>query len=302
MSRLTGLIAAPFTPMHPDGSLNLELIPQYAAFLARNGVTGVYICGSTGESPSLTQQEKKSLMESWAVYSPSNLQVLANIGDTTIGHAAELMRYAHRLGLAGVGAVGPYYFKPASVELLVDYCAKIAAVEPEMPFYYYHIPELTGVHFPMHEFLEMAAVQIPNLAGMKFSHNNLMEFNQCVRAADGVFDLYWGRDEVLLSALVLGGIGGVGSTYNYAAPLYHQIIAAFEDGDMKSARSLQEKAIDMVSLLGKYGGLGTGKAFMKLVGIDCGNFRTPVRNVGNRELDQLHADLDKIGFWEFASK
>ena len=300
MSLLSGLIAAPFTPMHADGSLNLDLIPEYADFLARNGVSGVYIFGSTGESASLSLREKKDLLVSWAAHAPQSLKVLANIGETSAEHARVLMKMAQEHQLDGVGAVGPYYFKPSNVDILIDYCASIACAAPALPFYYYHIPELTGVRFPMHDFLTKAAEKIPNLAGMKFTDYNLMDFDLCVRLQDGKFQLFWGKDEVLLAALSMGAQGAVGSTYNYAAPLYLKIIQAFEARDLQTARSLQQKAIDMVSLLIKYP--GAGKAFMKMVGLDFGPYRTPIQNMPKNQEHTFRSELDKLGFWEFGSK
>ena len=300
MSLSSGLIAAPFTPMLANGNLNLDLIPEYAAFLARNGISGVYIFGSTGESASLSLREKKALLASWAEHAPENLKVLANIGETSIEHAQVLMKMAKEYELDGVGVVGPYYFKPASVESLVDYCAHIACTAPELPFYYYHIPELTGVHFSMRDFLSKAANKIPNLAGMKFTDYNLMEFDLCKRLHHERFDLFWGKDEVLLAAMAMGANGAVGSTYNYAAPLFTKLIHHFEDGNMEMARKLQQRAIDMIRLLGKYP--GSGKAFMKAIGLDFGPYRLPVQNMLPEQLEAFRTDLEKLGFQDFASR
>ena len=240
------------------------------------------------------------MLVSWAEHTPENLKVLANIGETSIEHAQILMKTAQQYKLDGVGAVGPYYFKPASVELLVDYCALIACTVPELPFYYYHIPELTGVHFSMRDFLLNAARKIPNLAGMKFTDYNLMEFDHCNRLFNGRFKLFWGKDEVLLAALAMGAQGAVGSTYNYAAPLYMKLIQHFEAGDIEKAKKLQQKAIDMISLLIKYP--GSGKAFMNIVGLDFGPYRLPVQNMLPEQMDAFRSDLDKLGFHDFASK
>ena len=302
MPAFQGLIAAPFTPMLPDGSINLEIIPSYAESLVRNGVSGVYICGSTGESASLTLEEKKSIIHAWKASLPPELKLMANIGDTHIAHAKELMQFCHEQALAGVGVVGPYYFKPSNVEILVDYCAEIAATVPDMPFYYYHIPVLTGVDFSMIDFLALSSKRIPNLVGIKYTDENLMDFAQCVQFEGGKYEMLWGRDEILLSALVLGASGAVGSTYNYMTPLYLSLIEAMQAGNLELAQKLQYKSIDFIELLGKYGGGGTGKAFMKLCGLDCGAFRKPIFNPTEEQYLSLKADLDRLGFWAYAHK
>lgn len=114
--------------------------------------------------------------------------------------------------------------------------------------------------------------------------------------------MLWGRDENMLSALVLGAKGAVGSTYNYAAPLYHDLINAYNNNDIEKARQLQQTSIDMISLLGKYGGIATGKAYMKLIDIDCGTFRLPVKNMSEIQFTLFEEDTKKINFQQFASK
>jgi N-acetylneuraminate lyase len=113
--------------------------------------------------------------------------------------------------------------------------------------------------------------------------------------------MLWGRDENLLSALVLGCKGAVGSTYNYAAPLYLRIINAFTATDLDEARRLQQQSVDMISLLSKYGGIATGKSYMKLIGFDCGAFRLPVKNMTEKEFELFKEDTAKINFQDFCS-
>src|SRR3954469_8189210 len=120
--------------------------------------------------------------------------------------------------------MAPFFFRPGTVQELVDFMAQVAAAAPALPFYYYHIPSMTGVHIPAAEFLRAAADRIPNLAGVKFTFENLMDYAECVRFSGGRFDVLFGRDEMLLAGLSLGAHGAIGSTYNFAAPVYHRII------------------------------------------------------------------------------
>ena len=129
-----------------------------------------------------------------------------------------------------------------------------------------------------------------------------MEYHACRMFKDGKYDILWGVDEALLAGLATGARGGVGSTYNYAAPLYNQIIAAFNQGDLKKAEQLQQLSVKMIQLLVKYGGNGAGKAFMKLIGLDCGWFRLPVMRPTEEAVQALKAELDELGFFDFCSK
>ena len=300
---LKGLIAAPFTPMHQDGSINASIIPAYYKMLKENGVTGAFICGSTGEGVSMSMTEKKSVAEAWsdATAGDNDFKVMLFLGGTSIADCKELAVYAKQIGLYAISFTAPFYFKPANANMLAKACAEVASAVPDMPFYYYHIPVLTGVNVAMYDLLQEVHGIIPNFAGIKYTHEDFMDFLTCMRFQNGRYDMLWGRDENMLSALVLGAKGAVGSTFNYAAPLYYELIDAFNNNDLEKARTLQQQSIDMIRLLGKYGGIATGKAYMKLVGLDCGEFRLPVKNMSAAEFELFKKDVAAIGFNRFAS-
>lgn len=300
---LNGLVAAPFTPMLQDGALNLSIIPKYYELLKSNNVIGAFVCGSTGEGVSLTSKEKMSVVEAWADCSRNDQDfiVMPLLGGTSLNDCKELALHAKETGMDAVSFTSPFYFKPANVELLAQCCAEVAAIVPDLPFYYYHIPVLTGASFPMYDLLQAIDERIPNFAGIKYTHEDFMDFLSCRNFKGGKYDMLWGRDENMLSALALGTKGAVGSTFNYAAPLYYKLIDAFNRGELEKAATFQQQSIDMIRLLGKYGGIATGKAFMKLIGLDCGAFRLPVKNMSEAEFEQFSADTKQIGFSNFSS-
>lgn len=302
--KLQGLIAAPFTPMHKDGSLNTSLIPAYYAMLKANGITGAFICGSTGEGVSMTTAEKKEMAAAWAeaTMDDDDFKVMMFLGGTSIADCKELAIHASDVGLYAVSFTSPFYFKPANVAMLAKACLEVASAVPQMPFYYYHIPVLTGVGFSMYDLLQAVDGKIPNFAGVKYTHEDFMDFLSCMHFNDGKYDMLWGRDENMLPALSLGTKGAVGSTFNYAAPLYSEMMDAFNNGDLHTARSLQQQSIDMIRLLGKYGGIATGKAYMKLIGIDCGEFRLPVKNMSADQFELFKNDTAQIAFNRFSSR
>jgi len=304
MKHLEGLIAAPFTPFHKDGSLNLDIIPTYCQMLQSNKVTGAFICGSTGEGVSLTLEEKKLIMNAWASavgYNP-NFTVIPFLGGTCIADCKNLALYAKSIGLRAVAFTAPYYFKPANANVLAKACIEIGEAVPDLAFYYYHIPVLTGVDMTMYELLQAVHGKLSNFAGIKYTHEDFMDYFSCMRFANGTYDMLWGRDENMLSALVLGAKGAVGSTYNYAAPLYMALIEAYNNNNLESARALQQQSIEMIRLLGKYGGIATGKAYMKKMGMDCGEFRLPISNMSDAQFELFSRDVDALGFSAYASK
>jgi N-acetylneuraminate lyase len=303
-NKLEGLISAPFTPMHNDGSLNLSLIPDYFEFLKANRIKGAFICGSTGEGVSLTMQEKKEVAQAWAnaTKDQQDFKTMLLLGGTCITDCIDLARYAYHIGIHAVSFTAPFYFKPAKVKMLAACCKAIADAVPQLPFYYYHIPVLTGVNFQMIELLKEIDDSIPNFAGIKYTHEDFMDFLSCLHYKNGKYDMLWGRDENMLPALSLGAKGAVGSTFNYAAPLYHNLMEAFNNGNLDKAQILQNQSIEMIRLLGKYGGIATGKAYMKLVGLDCGDFRMPVTNMNHDQFEQFKIDVASIGFNQYCSQ
>jgi len=296
IQKYDGLVAAPFTPMDKAGNINYDLIRPYYEFLEKNGVTGVFINGTTGEGASLTQKEKRLQAEKWAecYKSGGKVRIINLVGGTSYRECIENAVFSYETGISAIAIVAPYYFKPADSGQLADFCIKTGESVPEMPVYFYHIPDLTGVNMPMISFLENISGSLRNFAGIKYTHEDFIDFQYCLGYRNSKYDLLWGKDESLLPALSLGCKGAVGSTYNYAAPLYIDLIKAFNNGNPDEAKRLQLLSVKMVSLLGKYGGIATGKAFMKYVGLDCGEFRSPVKNMGNGMYSEFIKDVKAL--------
>jgi len=301
--KIEGLISAPFTPFDESGELNLDIIPKYYEFLKKNGVVGAFICGSTGEGVSLTFDEKVRTLKAWTALTKhdKDFVLMMFLGGTNVKECKELAAIAEAEGADAISFTSPYYFKPANIKQLAKCCAEIASAAPNTAFYYYHIPVLTGGNFAMLDLLKEIDGEIPTFRGIKYTHEDFMDFLSCLNFAERKYDMLWGRDENMLSSLVLGSRGAVGSTYNYAAPLYHELIRAFDNGDLEKANALQQKSIDMIMLLGKYGGIATGKAYMKLVDVDCGEFRLPVANMTKERFDEFSKEVSSLGFESFKS-
>ncbi|AFL85757.1 dihydrodipicolinate synthase/N-acetylneuraminate lyase [Belliella baltica DSM 15883] len=300
--KISGLIAATFSPFDKGDKLNLDLIPKYKKMLVSNQVKGAFICGTTGESSSTSVEEKTQLIQKWALQQEDDFKVIAMVSGTNQSEGIFLAKEANKAGIYGISVNAPYYFKTATVRQLVDFIKPIAAAAPNQALYFYHIPVLTNVNLDMLEFLEIAGNEIENFAGIKYTHNDLMEFNRCLRFKDGKYDVLWGWDETCLAGLAMGAKGAVGSTYNFAAPLYNRIFEEFERGDFENARALQELSIDFISLYAKFGGAATGKAIMNIIGFDCGSFRAPIKRLDVSEIHSLKILLEELGVFEYTAK
>ena len=136
---------------------------------------------------------------------------------------------------------------------------------------------------------------MPNLCGLKFSHDDLVQLQACVALDRGAFDVLYGYDETLLAGLCLGVRGAIGSTYNFASAHYERLIKGFEAGDLAAARAAQLKAAELVGALGQYGFLAASKAAMALAGVPCGPVRPPLRNLSREELAALADTLKTLG-------
>jgi len=300
MDRIKGIIPAVFTPFNGDGELDIQKIQVLSDFLIKDGVSAFYVCGSTGEGPLMTTPERQKVAGAYIDAVNGRKPVIVQVGHNSIKDARILSDHAARAGADAISAVPPHYFKLESLNTLIDCMAEIAAAASEIPFYYYHIPQITGVDFDMLEFLEQSHQKIPNLRGIKYSKLNIFEMQACIEIENRKFEIFFGSDEMMLSGLVAGIEGAVGSTFNFAAPLYTSIINTFKKNDLKKARELQYKAVQMTRLLYKYGGQPAFKATMQLIGMDCGPNRLPHRNLDPDEVNSLMNDLQTIGFFDWA--
>jgi N-acetylneuraminate lyase len=298
-----GLVAATHTPFHADGRLNLAIVERQAEHLLRQGVQTIFIGGSTGECHSLTIEERLALAHRWSeVVCGSALSLVIHVGSNCLADARQLANQALHLGAAAISAMAPSYFKPKSVEVLVACCAEIAAAAPSVPFYFYDIPSMTGVQLPMAEFLAKAEQRIPNLAGIKFTSPDLLAYQQCLNLQKGRFDVPWGVDEYLLAALALGANGAVGSSYNFAAPVYQRVMSAFAKGDLATARAEQFRSVQLIELLASYGYMAAAKAVMGFLGVEVGPPRLPNTALTEEQRAEFKTILERLGFFDWVRK
>ena len=296
---LRGLIAATFTPLHGDGSVKTSAIQPIVDHLAEQDIAGMYVLGSTGEGPSLTCVERQSVAQAFVEASDGRLPVIVQVGCESLPEARRLAQHAEEIGAGAISAVSPVYFKPDSVETLVEFMAEVASAAPRLPFYYYHIPALTGVTVDMVEFLRLGSERIPTLRGIKFTSPNVHEFQSCLEFAGAQFEIFWGMDEMLLSGMMGGARAAVGSTYNFAAPIYQRLLAALAEGNLDEARREQSRSQALVRTFVPYGARAAQKAIMSMVGPDCGPSRLPVKTLSPVQADALRNDLTAIGFFEW---
>ncbi|MUJ36388.1 dihydrodipicolinate synthase family protein [Aliivibrio fischeri] len=297
MKKLTGLIAAPHTPFDSSNNVNFEEIDKIAKHLIKDGVKGIYVCGTTGEGIHCSVEERKAIAERWVSASNNQLDIIVHTGALSIVDTLELTRHADTLDILATSAIGPCFFKPGSVADLVEYCATIAAAAPSKGFYYYH-SGMSGVNLNMEEFLIQADKRIPNLSGLKFNSGDLYEYQRCLRACDGKFDIPFGVDEHLPGALAVGAKSAVGSTYNYAAPHFNSIIEAFNRGDQEAVFNKMTNVIELIRVLVDFGGVAAGKVAMELHDINAGDPRLPLMPLTAEQKVTVATRMRNAGFMQ----
>jgi N-acetylneuraminate lyase len=297
-----GFIAAPMTGFNPDGSINLDIVQSYANMLNANDISGVFVNGTTGQGLSLSVEERKALAECWVKFTPSGLRVIVHVGHKNQSQSNLMAIHANEIGADAVAMMVPS-LNLKSVHSLADYIQLTANLVSSLPFYYYHLPSETNLFLPMIELLKVSQKTITNFAGIKYTHDDLTDFKLCKEFCDGKYEILFGRDEFLIEGLKIGAQSAVGSTYNIMAPLYHELINAFQSGDLIYANNLQEISKNTCSLLNATGSFRSGcKAVMRMIGIDLGDMRAPDLNISSRTINELKSSLKSIGMLNFLNK
>lgn len=287
---LTGLVAATFTPMKSDGCLDLQRIAAVCDFVLGQGVDGLFLCGSTGEAPSLTNEERMQVASAYHRAAAGRVPVVVHVGHNSLADARTLAAHAEQMGADAIAVVPPSYFPLSSIEVLIECLRHIAEAAPDTPLYYYHIPSITGVDLSMIELLERAE-SLPTLAGIKFSAPQFDQLAACVEYDAGSYNILFGCDELLLSGLMKGVDGAVGSTYNFMAPHYRRVIDAYQAGKMDAAKQHQAVATARVEEILRHGGHNAIKAAMGILGLDCGPPRLPWKPLSDGARSALKQEL-----------
>jgi len=272
--KLHGLVAAVHTPFKADGSLNPSSVDAQAKLLASQGIKLAFITGSTGESSSMQLEERKEIYSAWKEASAKHgVEVIAHTGSNSVWDARELASFAQECGFVATSSLAPSYYKPGTVQRLVECCAFAASGAPDLPYYYYDIPVLTGVRFNPVDFIRLAKEQIPNFAGIKFTNPDLALYQTTLNYDD---------------------------SFNFAPALYQKLMKAFAEGDVETARDCQWKSVQMINILASKGYMGCAKALMGWLGVDLGPARLPQGNPTADQLKELRSELEGIGFFQWA--
>jgi 4-hydroxy-tetrahydrodipicolinate synthase len=282
------VLTAIVTPFDADGEIDLDKFRELALFLTENGSDGFVVCGTTGESPTLSDEEKFALWEAAVDTLRGRATVVANTGTYDTAHSVHLTKKAADIGVDGMLAVTPYYNKPPQ-RALVRHFEEIAAAS-DKPLVLYNIPSRVVVNIEP-ETIERLA-QIPTVSGVKQANDDLSQARRIVELG---LDLYAGDDNLVFPFLEIGGIGGVCVHTHVVGPQTKEMIRAYRDGDAARARELNDAMAPAYELLKVQTNPIAIKAAVNLLGHDVGGLRLPLVEADDEEVAQVRGCLERLG-------
>jgi N-acetylneuraminate lyase len=286
---LEGIIPALHTAFDSNEELEPGAMQAVITRLVSEGVHGLFICGTSGEFPLLTLEERERIAELVCAEASGRVAIVVHVGAPRTRDAIRLAQHAARLGADALSSVPPLYYEHRR-ESLLEFVAEVAG-STTLPFLYYHIPERTGVDID-ERFVEKLAA-IPNVAGMKYSVGDLAAWNSFRDAAGPRFRMFCGSDEVLFQALTAGAAGGIGSTYNFLPGLNVDLWDAFREGKWPEAAAAQARAGKVIRALSSYPGIAASKVAVRLrLGIDLGQPRHPQSRLHSGEVEAIRRALE----------
>lgn len=289
-----GLLTGAFTPFNKDLSINTEIIPKYAKFLADSGVRGVLINGTTSEGPDLAIQERKSIAEAWASAVKETKQHLqVQVGGCPLPHVLELARHAEQLGADSLLTLPELYYKPTTPQGVINYLKLISEAAPNTPLMYYHTPLRSGVNINVEEFLDLCVGQIPTFQGIKFALRDLSEAYNALKAAGGRYTVMISADTLIQPALALGFDTFNTSSVNILPKHQVKIVEAMKENKVEEARKIQEKLTAAIKVMSKDGEwLPLMKAAMNLLTpVNVGPVRPPQTTLTESQVQELEANI-----------
>jgi 4-hydroxy-tetrahydrodipicolinate synthase len=292
---LGSVITAAVTPFRADGTVDVERFRELATFLVDNGSDGLVVCGTTGESPTLTDEEKLALFSAALETVGDRATVIAGAGTYDTAHSAHLASKATELGVDAILVVTPYYNKPPQ-RAIVRHVEEIAAAT-DKPIVYYNIPSRVVVNVEPATMARLA--EIENVVAVKQAHGDLDEARFIVEETP--LDLYSGDDPNTFAFLELGGVGVVSVTSHLWGPQIAELIRLHREGDVDGAREIHEELEPSYDLLRIQTNPIPIKAALNLTGHEVGGYRLPMVEPEEDELTQIRSCLERSGLLAAAS-
>lgn len=292
MAIFTGSGVAIITPFHEDGSINYDQLKKLVDYHCENGTDSIVICGTTGESATMTEEEHLECIKRTIDFTAGRIPVIAGTGSNCTATAVELSREAAKAGADGLLVVTPYYNKATQKGLIEHY--KAIAREADAPIIMYSVASRTGCNI---EPATVAALvkEVDNIVGVKEASGNISQVAKIMQLTQGDIDLYSGNDDQIVPILALGGKGVISVLSNVAPRETHEICAKFFAGDIAGSRELQLKAIPLINALFSEVNPIPVKKAVSLMGMEVGGLRMPLTEMEEANAQKLAQAMRAFG-------
>ena len=292
MAIFTGAGVAIVTPFNADGSVNYNKLEELIDFQCNNGTDSIVICGTTGESATLSEAEHVECIKKAVEFTKGRIPVIAGTGSNSTHTAIELSTAAVEAGVDGLLVVTPYYNKATQAGLIQHY--KAIADAAKAPIIMYSVASRTGCNIEPATAATLVK-EVDNIVGIKEASGNISQIAKIMNLTDGNIDLYSGNDDQIVPVLSLGGIGVISVLSNVAPQQTHDICAKWFAGDIKGSAELQLKALSLVdALFSEVNPIPVKKA-MQLMGMDCGPLRMPLTEMTPENAKALAQAMKDFG-------
>ncbi len=285
------VLTAIVTPFDATGAVNYERFRELATHLVENGSDGLVVAGTTGESPTLSDDERLELVAAAVDTVGDRATIVAGTGTYSTAHSVHLTERAHELGVDGFLVVTPYYNKPPP-RGIVEHFKAVAAVS-DKPIVVYNIPARVVLNLETETIAELA--EIPTVRAVKQANDDL---EQASRIVDLGLALYAGDDPLILPFLELGGVGGVCVHTHVVGPQAKELITRFREGDIDGARRLEQETAPALEILKVQTNPIAIKAALNLLGHDVGGLRLPLVEATEDEIAQVRDCLERLKLLE----
>ena len=292
MAIFTGAGVAIITPFHADGSINYEKLEELVDFHCNNGTDSIVICGTTGESATMTEEEHVECIKRTVEFTKGRVPVIAGTGSNSTQTAIELSVEAEKVGADGLLLVTPYYNKCTQAGLTQHYTMVANAVK--LPILLYSVASRTGVNVEP-ETVAALVKNVDNIVGIKEASGNIAQIAKMMNLTDGKMDLYSGNDDQIVPLMSLGGLGVISVLSNVAPQYTHDICEAYLTGDVMKSRDLQLKALPLINqLFSEVNPIPVKKA-MNLMGMEVGPLRMPLTEMTEGNTEKLANAMREFG-------
>lgn len=292
-ARFGKVLSAMVTPFHDDGALDSDGAARLAQWLVGHGHDGLVLAGTTGEGPTLSDDEAIELFT--AVRAAVDVPLLAGTGGNDTRHTIGLSRRAAQTGVDGLLVVSPYYNRPPQAGLEAHYRAVADAVG-DVPIVLYDVPGRTGRAMSVDTIVRLAT-DVPNIVGIKDARGNPFESARIVAGAPADFDVYSGDDGLTLPLLAVGAVGVVGVATHWTGALHSEMVAAFDKGDVETAREINARLLDSFAyeVTDAWQQASAVKALLTEVGLPAGPCRLPLPPVPDEARAQARQIIEALG-------